>query len=92
MILHRTSLRQAVARGFLLAIAALILGSGSARAEDVSGTLTEDTTFSSEDTTTVVGDLTVQAGVTLTIEPGAIVEVGGNYSIAINGVLDANGR
>ncbi len=91
MILRWTSLRQAVARGFLLAIAALILGSGSARAEDVSGTLTENTTFTSGDTTTVVGDLTVQAGVTLTIESGAIVEVGGNYSITINGVLDANG-
>jgi hypothetical protein len=91
MILRRTSLRQAVARGFLLAIAALILGSGSARAEDVSGTLTEDTTFSSGDTTTVVGDLTIQAGVTLTIESGAFVEVDGNYAITVNGVIDANG-
>jgi len=91
MLLHRTSLRQAVARGFLLAIAALILGSGSARAGDVSGTLTEDTTFTSGDTTTVVGDLTVQAGVTLTIESGAIVEVDGNYAITVNGVIDANG-
>ncbi|MCS4193557.1 Icc-related predicted phosphoesterase [Salinibacter ruber] len=57
----------------------------------MSGTLTEDTTFSSGDTTTVVGDLTIQAAVTLTIESGAIVEVDGNYAITVNGVLDANG-
>ena len=60
-------------------------------AGDVSGTLTQDTTFTAGETTTVVGDLTVQAGVALTIEAGATVEVDGNHSITVNGEVDANG-
>lgn len=60
-------------------------------AGDVSGTLTQDTTFAAGETTTVVGDLTVQAGVVLTIEAGATVEVDGNHSITVNGEVDASG-
>jgi len=40
----------------------------------VSGTLTADTTWESGVVYRVVGDVTVSAGVTLTIEPGAIVK------------------
>ena len=39
------------------------------------GTLWEDTTLAGHTTHTISGDLTVPAGVTLTIEPGAVLEV-----------------
>ena len=72
-------------------VGALLSGGPKARAGDVSGTITQDTTFAGTDTTTVTGDLSVQAGVVLTIEAGAVVKVNGGYQITVNGSLDANG-
>ena len=52
-----------------------------------------DTTWStaSADSYYVVGDVTVPAGQTLTIEPGVNVRFEGNFKITVNGTLTANG-
>jgi uncharacterized repeat protein (TIGR01451 family) len=39
----------------------------------------------------VVGDVTVNAGVRLTIEPGVVVKFGAGRNLTINGILDAQG-
>ncbi|WP_444930343.1 right-handed parallel beta-helix repeat-containing protein [Microbulbifer sp. SSSA002] len=66
--------------------------SGSAAVGDVlNGYLTEDTTLVTGTTYTLLSTVYVQSGVTLTIEPGARIEVGGNFSLNISGTLDAQG-
>ena len=59
---------------------------------DLSGTLTEDTTLeAASGPYTVVGDLTVPAGVTLTIQPATTVFFAGGTGLIINGRLLAEG-
>ncbi|WHI49142.1 right-handed parallel beta-helix repeat-containing protein [Microbulbifer sp. VAAF005] len=55
------------------------------------GYLTEDTTLLADTTYTLVSSLHVKSGVTLTIEPGARIEVGGRFSLKVYGTLDAQG-
>ena len=57
---------------------------------DVSGSISEDTVWSAE-TVRVVGDVTVEDGVTLTIAPGVLVEFQDYYSLAVAGTLLALG-
>ncbi|MBA4312106.1 MAG: hypothetical protein C0417_05710 [Chlorobiaceae bacterium] len=57
---------------------------------DVSGNQSGTWTLSNSPYS-VVGDVTVPAGLTLTIEPGVIVKLDSALSITINGVLIANG-
>lgn len=56
---------------------------------DVSGPITEDTTW--DDAINVVGDVTVNPGVTLTIEPGVTVTVGSGFRITVEGIIEATG-
>ncbi|WP_444893972.1 right-handed parallel beta-helix repeat-containing protein [Microbulbifer sp. TRSA001] len=55
------------------------------------GYLTEDTTLVAGTTYTLLSTLYVQSGVTLTIEPGARIEVGGEFRLRVYGTLDAQG-
>lgn len=57
----------------------------------VSGPITEDTLWDA-DTVTVVGDLFVEDGVTLSISPGLLVRVDGYFAINIAGRLLALGE
>ncbi|WP_444944680.1 right-handed parallel beta-helix repeat-containing protein [Microbulbifer sp. ZKSA006] len=65
---------------------------GSAAINDgLNGYLTEDTTLLADTTYTLLSTLYVQSDVTLTIEPGARIEVGGDFSIEVYGTLDVQG-
>ncbi len=56
-----------------------------------SGAISQNTVWESTDVHLVTGDVTVNAGVTLTIEPGAIVKFNTNRRLVISGVLSAVG-
>ena len=56
-----------------------------------SGAITADAVWSGNDTHWVTSSVTVNAGVTLTIEPGAIVKFNSNQNLDVNGVLSAIG-
>ncbi|MEM7002788.1 MAG: right-handed parallel beta-helix repeat-containing protein, partial [Pseudomonadota bacterium] len=55
------------------------------------GTITAPTTWLASDTHVVSGQVTVNAGVQLTIEPGAVVKFNSGGILRINGALDAAG-
>jgi parallel beta-helix repeat protein len=58
----------------------------------VSGSITMDTTWNLTDSPYIVtGDVTVEPGFILTIEPGVEVKFDGTYSIIVDGILIANG-
>ena len=58
----------------------------------VSGPITSDTTWELANSPYIVtGDVTVEPGATLTIEPGVEVKFDGVYSIIVEGLLDAQG-
>jgi parallel beta-helix repeat protein len=58
----------------------------------ISGPITSDTTWYSADSPYIVtGDVTVEPGFTLTIEPGVEVKFDGVYSITVDGKLIADG-
>ncbi|MCB1745382.1 MAG: hypothetical protein KDK91_33760, partial [Gammaproteobacteria bacterium] len=65
----------------------------TARAATVqhSGSIGANTVWSASDVHEVVGDVTVAAGVTLTIEPGTVVKFQGGRRLFVDGVIDANG-
>ena len=74
----------------------LLLGLGlasTARAAVVqhTGTISAQTTWSVDDVHQVTGDVTVNAGVILTIEPGAVVKFNANAGLYISGALNAVG-
>lgn len=59
---------------------------------EVSGTISEDTTWTLTGSPYVVtGDVTVNPDITLLIEPGVEVRFDGNYAINVQGTLDAEG-
>ena len=60
-------------------------------AEDVVGTISGDTVFTTGVDYFVVGDVIVDAGVTLTIEAGARLEFSGDFVIDVNGNIDIQG-
>ena len=58
----------------------------------VSGAITADTTWTTANSPYIItGDVTVNAGVRLTIEPGVVVKFNATRSLIINGILDAQG-
>ncbi|RPI30712.1 MAG: hypothetical protein EHM70_13205, partial [Chloroflexota bacterium] len=59
--------------------------------EPVSGYIIADTLWTSEKIYVVGGDLTINSGVTLTIQAGTQVRFNGNYSLNVNGTLIADG-
>ncbi|WP_444905899.1 beta strand repeat-containing protein [Microbulbifer sp. SSSA008] len=63
----------------------------SAISNGLNGYLSEDTTLEAGNTYTLLSTVYVQSGVTLTIEPGARIEVGGDFSLKVFGTLDAQG-
>jgi len=64
----------------------------SGRPASVAGLLTENATWSRADSPIVVtGDVTVAAGVTLTIEAGVEVRFEGNHALTVDGTLNAQG-
>jgi len=61
--------------------------------EHVSGNITQDTTWISGNTYVVDGSITVNAGVTLTINPNVVVKFApSNGVISVYGTLNANGN
>jgi parallel beta-helix repeat protein len=60
--------------------------------EVVSGSITSDTTWNLTNSPYFVeGNVTVESGVTLTIEPGVEVKFNGTFNLIINGTLNASG-
>ncbi len=59
--------------------------------EVVSGTIESDTTWTSDKTYKVTGNVGVPPDVTLTIQPGTVVQFAGNYSLNVGGTLVAQG-
>lgn len=59
---------------------------------DVSGTISTDTTWTFTSSPYVVtGDVTINPGVTLSLEPGVQVRFDGNYALVVRGTLEAEG-
>ncbi|MBI5149746.1 MAG: right-handed parallel beta-helix repeat-containing protein [Candidatus Omnitrophica bacterium] len=58
----------------------------------VSGAITQNTLWTLADSPYIVmGNITVNSGVTLTVEPGVIVKFNGFYAIEMNGIINAQG-
>ena len=77
------------------ALAVLAIGIVSVSASGptyVSGIISSDTTWIAADSPYIVtGNILVEEGVTLTIEPGVVVKFDGNYYILVEGTLSAVG-
>jgi parallel beta-helix repeat protein len=71
--------------------ASLCAGRAGAAVVTHSGPLTSDATWSAADVHRVTGTVTVNAGVTLSIEAGAVVKLNSSTSLVINGALVAVG-
>jgi YVTN family beta-propeller protein/parallel beta-helix repeat protein len=83
-----------LALAVMLIMAALCLSAGPATAQTpISGTLTEDFTMVLANSPYVVSgeSLSVNAGVTLTIEPGVVVKFGQNMGLHVSGILNVTG-
>ena len=59
--------------------------------ENVQGTIGSNTTWTSDKTYLVKGNIGIAAGVTLNIEPGTHVQFDGNYALNVGGTLIADG-
>ena len=57
----------------------------------VSGNISTNTTWTGVDTVKVTGDIYVNDGITLTIDPGIFVEFQGHYKLEVDGTLLAIG-
>lgn len=64
----------------------------SAPVIEVSGMISNDTTWSADYTYELVGNTGIPDGVTLTIEPGTRVTFNSNYRLQVEGTLIAQGR
>lgn len=60
--------------------------------EQVSGLISDDITWTSEYTYIATGDIAVEQGTTLTIEPGTVVKFDGLYYLKVMGTLKAIGH
>jgi parallel beta-helix repeat protein len=74
-----------------LAIASLCLGLGTAMAVEHSGTVCDETWTAADNPHNIVGNVTVPAGCSLTIEAGAEIFFQGSYYLRTAGVMNANG-
>ncbi|MCB2212490.1 T9SS type A sorting domain-containing protein [bacterium] len=79
--------------GILLLTLLFMVSSPALAATEFGGVIDETTTWTLQDNDTikVVDDVTVAEGVTLTIEPGVVVEFQGPYQFRVEGVLHAVG-
>lgn len=59
--------------------------------EPVAGTIASNTVWTSDKTYVVNADVGIAPGVTLTIEPGTVVQFDGNYELNVGGTLIADG-
>jgi len=59
--------------------------------ENLPTSIAANTTLSANKIYKMVGNTTINAGVTLTIPPGTIIKVSGNFTLTVNGSLDATG-
>ena len=78
----------------ILTLCLLLIFTGTAKAQAIiehCGTLTANETWSGNDIHLVTCDITVENGVTLTIEAGAIVKLGTDDSILVAGTFIARG-
>ena len=75
------------------AAATITVTTGPAPIADVSGALTENTTWSPQGASAYVldGDVDVPAGITLTLEPGTVVKSASGDQITVEGSMDAAG-
>ncbi len=70
----------------------LLISSLNSFATDVFGIISTNTTYTAANSPyTVTSSLTVNAGVTLTIESGAVLNFNDNLTLTVNGTLVANG-
>lgn len=75
-----------------LIILAGLLYTGHIKAQTTSGTISTDETWTAAmSPVTVTGDITVNSGVTLSIDPGVEVEFSGDYKILVHGSVSAVG-
>jgi len=58
---------------------------------EVSGSISDNTVWST-DTVKIIGDVTLEAGINLTIEPGVLIEFQNNYDMLILGQIVAVGQ
>jgi hypothetical protein len=89
----KNAVRRITILGLLWLAIAVMPATGQAHATvDVSGAITSDTTWTADGGPYVLtGDVTVAAGATLTIAPGAVVKGGGEYALFVLGTLRAVG-
>ncbi|NOX92581.1 MAG: hypothetical protein GXP18_09080, partial [Gammaproteobacteria bacterium] len=76
---------------FCVLFIAVMWAGGTLATINHSGTISVHTTWSSDDVHLVTGDVTVSAGIVLTIEPGAVVKFNGGRSLNVYGALNAVG-
>lgn len=83
---------------FLFFLIILVFSPQAFAQTNVSGTISQNTTWTlapmppnNGSPYIVIGNITVNPGVTLTIEPGVEVKFAGNYSLTVNGTLSAAG-
>ena len=96
-IFHVTS-GKIVKVGWRLFCSAMVLmflvfpGTAALGETEVSGSISEDTRWSlSESPYIVTGDVTVEAGVTLTVNSGVQVKFNNGFSLSVSGTLNASG-
>ena len=77
--------------GGLLCLLLILIGAKAQGIVEVSGTITQDTTWTSDDIVLVTGSVFVAADLSLTIEPGAEVRFSPNTGLSVFGDLTAVG-
>ncbi len=78
-------------RLFAILILLAVSSSLSAAVVPHSGNITAPTVWSAADTHLIIGNVTITTGITLTIEPGAVVKFNSNTLLTVSGVLNAVG-
>jgi len=83
--------RNSIFRGFISLFFLLGLNALSYSAIHHGGVLAQDETWSADEVHYIDSTLTVNSGITLSIESGAVIKFSHNTYLQVNGVLDARG-